>query len=144
MASVLQPFHDSITAELSALRQEIRSLSSELDTSGSSTMVGELTLDHLMLRVVFASFIDQSVATFQQPAFLSDMTGAAAVVFTWITSLPRTQSLSTGLGWLLVTPINSWQTVQSANQRSNTSTAISCGLWPALFLTANQRTCLKL
>ena len=37
MASVLQPFHDSITAELSALRQEIRSLSSELDTSGSST-----------------------------------------------------------------------------------------------------------
>ena len=37
MSSVLQPFHDSITAELSALRQEIRSMSSELDTSGSST-----------------------------------------------------------------------------------------------------------
>ena len=40
MASVLQPFHDSINAELSALRQEIRSLSSELDTSGSSTVMG--------------------------------------------------------------------------------------------------------
>ena len=44
MSSVLQPFHDSITAELSALRQEIRSMSSELDTSGSSTEVtGEMT-----------------------------------------------------------------------------------------------------
>ena len=40
MSSVLQPFHDSITAELSALRQEIRSMSSELDTSGSSTVMG--------------------------------------------------------------------------------------------------------
>ena len=37
MSPVLQPFHDSITAELSALRQEIRSISTELDTSGSST-----------------------------------------------------------------------------------------------------------
>ena len=40
MSSVLQPFHDSITAELSALRQEIRSISTELDTSGSSTVMG--------------------------------------------------------------------------------------------------------
>ena len=40
MSSVLQPFHDSITAELSALRQEIRSMSTELDTSGSSTVLG--------------------------------------------------------------------------------------------------------
>ena len=38
MSSVLQPFHDSITAELSALRQEVRSMSTELDTSGSSTL----------------------------------------------------------------------------------------------------------
>ena len=40
MSTVLQPFHDSITAELSALRQEIRSMSTELDTSGSSTVMG--------------------------------------------------------------------------------------------------------
>ena len=51
MSSVLQPFHDSITAELSALRQEMRSMSTELDTSGSSTELVSKKFDFLELKL---------------------------------------------------------------------------------------------
>ena len=36
MSSVLQPFMDELNTELTALRQEIRTLSTELDTQGAA------------------------------------------------------------------------------------------------------------
>ena len=44
MASTLQPYQDTINAELTALRQDVRSLATELDTSGSSTVMGPALL----------------------------------------------------------------------------------------------------
>ena len=40
MSSVLQPFMDELNTELTALRQEIRTLSTELDTRGAAAVMG--------------------------------------------------------------------------------------------------------
>ena len=40
MSSVLQPFMDELNTELTALRQEIRTLSIELDTRGAAAVMG--------------------------------------------------------------------------------------------------------
>ena len=84
MSTVLQPFHDSITAELSALRQEIRSMSTELDTSGSSThascngvpvSVGSKYVNSVVRSVVLlpqklVGFLANTLCTFGNPSSL--------------------------------------------------------------------------